>query len=94
MIKIKKDNKIITIEGHAEFKDENDIVCASVSSIMYTTVNAILNFDSRAITYEDDGKIVKITVNNKDDITLKLIDNMMLMFDSIKKDYPSNIEIN
>ena len=93
MIKIVRNDKNITIEGHANFSDTNDIVCASVSSIMYTTVNAILNFDEDAINFEDDKKKVIITIKKEDDITNKLIDNMMLMFDSLKKDYPSNIEI-
>ena len=93
MIRIKNENRIITIEGHANFSETNDIVCASVSSIMYTTVNAIMNFDEKAIDFEDDGKKVTITVLKDDDITTKLIDNMMLMFNSLKKDYPSNIEI-
>ena len=93
MIKIVKNDKNITIEGHANFSDTNDIVCASVSSIMYTTVNAILNFSENAINFEDDKKKVTITILKNDDVTTKLIDNMMLMFDSLKKDYPSNIEI-
>ena len=43
MIKILKEMDKITIKGHANYSESNDIVCASVSSIMYTTVNAILN---------------------------------------------------
>ena len=93
MIRIKYENRIITIEGHANFSETNDIVCASVSSIMYTTVNAIMNFDEKAIDFEDNGKKITITVLKNDDTTTKLIDNMMLMFNSLKKDYPSNIEI-
>ena len=93
MIKIIRDNKNITIEGHANFSDTNDIVCASVSSIMYTTVNAIMNFDEKAINFEDDSKKVTITILKDDNVTIKLIDNMMLMFDSLKQKYPSNIEI-
>ena len=38
MIHIVKRDKIIKIDGHADYQDTNDIVCASVSSIMYTTV--------------------------------------------------------
>ena len=86
MIKIVKEKEIITIEGHANYSDTNDIVCASVSSIMYTTVNAIMNFNENAIE-------CTIKINNNDDITIKLIDNMMLMFESLVNKYPSNIEI-
>ena len=45
MIKILKEMDKIIISGHANYSDSNDIVCASVSSIMYTTVNAILNIN-------------------------------------------------
>lgn len=45
-IKVKKDEEIIreiSINGHALYDDYGkDIVCASVSSIVITTVNAIL----------------------------------------------------
>ena len=93
MIKIIRKDKNITIEGHAGYSETNDIVCASVSSIMYTTVNAIMNFDEKAIDFEDNGKKVTMTILKDDDITSKLIDNMMILFDSLKEEYPSNIEI-
>ena len=41
MINIKKKKNVITISGHANYRDKDDIVCASVSSIMYTSVNAL-----------------------------------------------------
>ncbi|MCR5224314.1 MAG: ribosomal-processing cysteine protease Prp [Bacilli bacterium] len=93
MIKIIKEMDTITISGHANYSDSNDIVCASVSSIMYTTVNAIMNFNNKAITFEDDGNKVIIKLLSHDDITNKLIDNMMLMFNELKEQYPSNVEI-
>ena len=93
MIKILKEMDKITIKGHANYSDSNDIVCASVSSIMYTTVNAIMNFNDKAITFEDDGNKVIIKLLSHDDITNKLIDNMMLMFNELKEQYPSNVEI-
>ena len=93
MIKIKNDNKKITIEGHANYSDTNDIVCASVSSIMYTTVNAIMNFNEKAIMFTDNKEMCTIEIKIEDDITIKLIDNMMLMFKSLESKYPSNIEI-
>ena len=93
MIKVLKEMDKITISGHAGYKDTNDIVCASVSSIMYTTVNAIFNLNKDAITFTDDGKECSIIINNKDDITESLLDNMMIMLEDVKRQYPSNIEI-
>ena len=93
MIKVFKEMDKITISGHANYADSNDIVCASVSSIMYTTVNAILNINEEAITFEDDNNKCTITIKSHDDITDKLIDNMMLLLTELKDKYPSNIEI-
>lgn len=93
MIKVLKEMDKIIISGHANYADSNDIVCASVSSIMYTTVNAILNINDQAITFEDDNNKCTITIKSHDDITDKLIDNMMLLLTELKDKYPSNIEI-
>ena len=50
MIKVVKENNYIKLSGHAKSDlYGNDIVCASVSSIVYTTVNGILNIDKEAI---------------------------------------------
>ena len=45
MIKVKISKKSIEISGHAKYAAHGkDIVCAAVSSITITTVNAILKF--------------------------------------------------
>lgn len=94
MIKVKLDNNKIEISGHAYY-DENgkDIVCASVSSIVITTINAILEIDSDSINYEDlDNKII-VELLNENEIVKKLINNMVFMLESLEKDYPKNIKI-
>ena len=93
MIKILREMDKITIKGHAGYRESNDIVCASISTIMYTTVNAILNFNDKAINFTDNTNECIIAINNHDDITDKLIDNMILMFEEVEKEYPSNVEI-
>ena len=93
MIKINKEMDKITISGHANYRDTNDIVCASVSSIMYTTVNAILNIDDKAISFNDDNSKCIIDIINHSEVIDKLIDNMMLMFEELQDKYPSNVEI-
>ena len=46
MISIKENKDEIVISGHANYEDYGkDIVCASISSIAITTVNAIVEFD-------------------------------------------------
>ena len=93
MIKIKVDKNIIIISGHAN-NDEygKDIVCASVSSIVYTTINGILNIDSSAIKYKDDKELV-IEIIKNDNITNKLIENMMVLLQELANEYPKCIKI-
>ena len=93
MIKIKLKENLITIEGHANYSETEDIVCASVSSIMYTTVNGILELNHEAITYTDDKGLVTIKINSNDDVTKKLIDNMISLFKELETDYPKNVKI-
>ena len=46
MIKVLKKGSIIKISGHANYDEKGkDIVCASVSSIVITTINAIIEID-------------------------------------------------
>ncbi len=93
MIKIKTIGNLITIEGHANYAETDDIVCASVSSIMYTTVNAILHFDEKAIKYTDDKNKVSIEILKHDNITETLIENMMALYRELELDYPKNVKI-
>ena len=93
MILVRVSDNQINISGHANYSDGNDIVCASVSSIMYTTVNAIMSFNKDAIIYEDDNSVVSIKIKEKDEITNKLIENMLNLFESLVNDYPKNIKI-
>ena len=82
MIKVsitKKDNKIekITMTGHAMYDEYGkDIVCAAASSIVITTVNAILKINEKAIQYKNDDDLI-ITVNSFDTVTTSLINNMI-----------------
>ena len=93
MILIRYEENKITIKGHANYSDSLDIVCASCSSIMYTTVNAILRFNEKAINYNDDGNLVTIDIISKDNITETLIINMLSLFTELSSKYPKNIKI-
>ena len=87
-------DKIITVSGHSGYEERGkDIVCASVSSIVITTINAIIEIDNDAIDYSDlDNKIV-IRVIKEDEIVNKLIKNMILLLESLEKDYKEYIKI-
>ena len=94
MIKVKVTEKQISILGHAEYDDYGkDIVCSSASSIMITTVNAIIMFDKNYIAYEQKKDDFEIVINKNDKILDNLITNMINMFKELEQDYPKNIKI-
>jgi len=84
----------IIISGHAGYDVHGkDIVCAAVSSITITTVNAILKLDSKAIDYVQDEDLI-INVKKHDEVTLVLIQNMIDLLQELENDYKKNIKIN
>ena len=93
MIKVNIKEKQITIKGHANYDElGKDIVCASVSSMVITTVNAILRIDNDAIKYSDDNGVT-IDIIKDDEITNKLINNLIDLLEELEKQYPKYIEI-
>ena len=89
-IKLKKENNIITelkISGHAKYDEYGkDIVCAGVSSALITSVNACLIFDKESIYYEEKNNFYLKNIK-KDEITNKLLENLINMLKSIESDY-------
>ena len=96
-VKVEKNNNgfsKINLLGHADYASYGkDIVCSSASSIMITTVNAIMMFDKTYITYEEKKDVFTIIINKNNEIVDKLINNMLNMFNSLASDYPENIKI-
>ena len=87
--------KEISFKGHALYDDYGkDIVCAAVSATYLCTVNAILSISSDSINViqSDDINIIEVIYN--DNITKKLLDNMLKCLKSIEKNYPKYIKIN
>ena len=94
MIKVIQKNNIIEISGHAKFADYGkDIVCASVSSIVITTINGILEIDRNALKYEQNKDKLTIEVLKEEKIINILINNMMNLLKELSDNYPKNIKI-
>ena len=94
MIKVIKKNEVIEISGHANYDEfGKDIVCASVSSIVMTTVNSILSIDDSSINYVDDGDKIIIKKLNDNDIVDKLLNTMILILKDLEKQYKKNIKV-
>lgn len=94
-ISIKGEKKIeeLSIKGHSGYEEKGkDIVCASVSSMLITTINAIIKIDNNTIDYnENDGVWVKVLKHTK--YTDVLLENLLALLQEIKKQYPKYIEI-
>jgi len=95
-INIKKENNIIKeikMSGHAKYDEYGkDIVCAGVSSALITSVNACLTFDEQAIEYNEENNFYLKNIK-EDEITNKLLENLVNILKSIESDYKENVKI-
>ena len=95
MIKVIISDKQIKITGHAMYDDYGkDIVCASVSSIVITSVNLALKFNAKALKYtkQKDGLVIDIL--SEDKITKTVILNMLELLKELAQKYKKNIIVN
>lgn len=99
MIKVKLNNdgnyiKEITITGHANYDIYGkDIVCASVSATVLTTVNGIMAIDDSIILVSFLKDKVNINVKKNDNVSQILLNNMISCLKEIEKEYPKNMKI-
>ena len=99
MIKVKteKENSIykkISILGHAMYDDYGkDIVCSAASSIATTTINGILTLDEGSLSYQVNKEGLIIENISTDEITQKLLGNMVNLLKQLEEQYPTNIEV-
>ena len=99
MIKVvinKKNNAIssIKITGHSGYSEAgSDIVCASVSSICITTVNALVRIDSSCIDYKDMEGYLEVDIKRHSEVIDILVENMISLLIELEKDYKEYIKI-
>ena len=92
MIKVLKKENVIEITGHSGYDIiGKDIVCSAVSSIVTTTINGILSIDNDALKYSYKNDAMTIEILKNDNVTDKLITNMLDLLKDLSKDYPKNI---
>ncbi len=94
MIKVNVTNDKIKVFGHAGYEEVGkDIVCASVSSIITTTINGIIRLDENSISYEEQEGMVIIDIIKHTSITDTLILNMVELLKELEKVYSKYIKI-
>ena len=92
MIKVFVSDTKIELHGHSGYDIVGkDIVCSAVSSIVTTTINGILSINSDALKYSYKNDVMTIEILKRDNITDKLINNMIDLLNSLSRDYPKNI---
>ena len=94
MIKVIYNDNTIRVSGHANYAEYGkDIVCASVSSIITTVVNCIMNLDKTSITYQDDGKTIIITKINNNEVVNTIFATMIDILKDLENQYKENIKV-
>ena len=94
MIKVLVSKEKIEIRGHSGYDlVGKDIVCSAVSSIVITTINGILSINSKSLKYEYDDDTLAITHIQNDEVTIRLINNMLDLLKELRDQYPKNINI-
>ncbi len=97
MIKVtveKEKNRVkkITIAGHANYEEYGkDIVCSSVSSIVITTVNGIIEICPDYLVVQEGKDQMVIQIQKEDEICEKLIHNMISLLEELSINYPKNM---
>lgn len=86
--------KDFIVSGHAMFDDYGkDIVCASVSSIVITSVNLGLKINEKYIDVKQSEGLINVKILVKDDIINKVFLNMSDMLEELSKDYKKHVKI-
>ena len=94
MIKVIYNDNTIKVSGHANYAEYGkDIVCASVSSVIATIVNCIMNIDKSSITYQDDGITIKITKIYNNEVVNTIFATMIDILKDLENQYKENIKV-
>lgn len=94
MIKVHINKNKIVMTGHADFDlYGKDIVCASASSIVITSINAALRIDKNSLTYKEEQDKLTILVTSDNKNVLLIIENMIKMLEELAVTYKKNIKI-
>ena len=89
-------SETIKVSGHANYAEYGqDIVCASVSTAVYMSVNQIEVFDkTNCIEYSVNEGNAYIEVVREDEIVKKVISNLIFTLRDLELQYPKYIKIN
>ena len=86
------------ISGHAEFAEENDIVCASVSAVSFAVFNGIENVVGIDFGYEVRDGFLYFTIPDDLDAPARcrvddLLNTLYLYLVELERQYKENIKV-
>ena len=94
MIKVHVNKNKIIITGHANYDlYGKDIVCASVSSIVITSINACLRIEAKSLAYKEEKDKFTIDIISDNNNILLIIENMIQMLEELALTYKKNIKV-
>ena len=93
-VNIMDNNLLIEVKGHSGYDElGKDIVCSSVSTAMYMTVN-LLEKMKENISFNADDKIPKMILNvNKTNSSQIVFENLLETLRGIEQQYPQYLKI-
>ncbi len=92
----KKDSSYcrIMIQGHSGYDVAGkDIVCAGVSMIAITSINAIIRWNEKCLSYKQDEGLIEVAIKKHDKVVDLLLENMVTLLRELKEQYPKYIKI-
>ena len=96
----RKGNNIVKLEmdGHAEYSEGDDIVCASASSVAFAILNGIENVVDVKIGYETgDGYLFFVlpddVKDDKQDKVNVLTESFFLFIKELETQYPAHVKV-
>lgn len=91
------DGKIsqLTVDGHSGFADSGeDIVCASVSSVVWLTINGIEKQNLAQLSYEErDGFVKCIISDNRAEGADVLLNSLVMFITELSSQYSDYLKI-
>lgn len=80
------------MEGHSGYAEQGrDIICASLSSAAYMTVNTITDVIGDRAEITVSPALMKLRVDTDDERTLALLEGFRLHVEALSQEYPSFI---
>jgi len=96
VIKNKNDQIIsVFVSGHSGYEEAGkDIVCSAVSTAMYVSLGLLEKIESDFdFTSDESNAIMKLNINNCDELTSHVLDNLMDTLQGIAMDYSDFLKV-